>query len=95
VAIKGHPGDRAPSMRELADYLLLQSNSVVGLVHRAEAAGVVRRSPDPDDARATRVELTKKGDQLVTELTKATLAEMRKLAIKLNNVLLLHDERFG
>jgi len=82
-------------MRELADYLLLQSHSVVGLVHRAEAAGVVRRCPDPDDARATRVELTNKGDQLVTELTRATLTEMRKLAIKLNNVLLLHDEQAG
>jgi DNA-binding MarR family transcriptional regulator len=92
VAIKGHPGDRAPSMRELADYLLLQSHSVVGLVHRAEAAGVVRRRPDPDDARVVRVELTDKGDQLVTELTKATLTEMRKLAIALNNVLLLHDQ---
>jgi DNA-binding MarR family transcriptional regulator len=95
VAIKGHPGDRPPSVRELADYLLLQSHSVVGLVHRAEAAGVVRRCPDPDDARVVRVELTDKGDQLVTELTRATLTEMRKLAIALNNVLLLHEERLG
>ena len=93
MAIKGHPGDRPPSVRELADYLLLQSHSVVGLVQRAEAAGVVRRHPDPDDARVVRVELTDKGDQLVTELTKATLTEMRKLAIALNNVLLLHEEQ--
>jgi DNA-binding MarR family transcriptional regulator len=95
VAIKGHPADRAPSQRELADYLLLQSHSVVGLVQRAEAAGFVRRRPDPDDARVARVELTEKGDQLVTELTKATLTEMRKLAIALNNVLLLHEEQTG
>jgi DNA-binding MarR family transcriptional regulator len=95
VAIKGHPGDRAPSQRELADYLLLQSHSVVGLVQRAEVAGFVRRRPDPDDARVARVELTEKGDQLVTELTKATLTEMRKLAIALNNVLLLHEEQTG
>jgi DNA-binding MarR family transcriptional regulator len=91
VAIKGHPGDRPPSVRELADYLLLQSHSALGLVQRAESAGFVRRRPDPDDARVVRVELTEKGDQLVTELTKVTLAEMRKLAIALNNVLLLHD----
>ena len=93
VAIKGHPGDRPPSIGELADYLLLQSHSVVGLVDRAEAAGVVRRRPDPDDARVVRVELTEEGDRLVTELTRVTLAEMRKLAIALNNVLLLHEEQ--
>jgi DNA-binding MarR family transcriptional regulator len=91
VAIKGHPGDRPPSVGELADYLLLQSHSALGLVQRAESAGFVRRRPDPDDARVVRVELTEKGNQLVTELTKVTLAEMRKLAIALNNVLLLHD----
>jgi hypothetical protein len=36
--------------------------------------------------------LTGKGDQLVTELTKVTLTEMRKLAIALNNVLLHADQ---
>jgi DNA-binding MarR family transcriptional regulator len=60
VAIKGHPGDRAPSIRELAEYLLLQSHSAVGLVDRAEAADLVRRHPDPDDARVVRVELPRK-----------------------------------
>jgi DNA-binding MarR family transcriptional regulator len=62
-------------------------------VDRAEAAGFVRRRPDPDDARVVRVELTDEGDRLVTELTKATLTEMRKLAIALNNVLLLHEDQ--
>jgi DNA-binding MarR family transcriptional regulator len=93
VAIKGHPGGRPPSVGQLADYLLLQSHSAVGLVDRAEAAGFVRRRPDPDDARVVRVELTDEGDRLVTELTKATLTEMRKLAIALNNVLLLHEDQ--
>lgn len=95
VAIKGHPGDRPPSVGQLADYLLLQSHSAVGLVDRAEAAGFVRRRPDPDDARVVRVELTAEGDRLVTELTRVTLTEMRKLAIALNNVLILHDGQLG
>ncbi len=82
-------------MGELADYLLLQSHSAVGLVDRAEAGGFVRRRPDPQDARIVRVELTEEGDRLVTELTRVTLTEMRKLAIALNNVLLLHEERLG
>ncbi len=87
VAIKGHPGPRPPAIREIAEYLLLQSHSAVGLVDRAEAAGVVRRVPDPDDARVARVELTEKGDKLVTELTTAHLAGLYELAAALNELL--------
>ena len=86
VAIKGHPGDNPPSIVELAGYLLLRHHSAVELVNRAEAAGFVRRSPDPDDARVVRVDLTRKGDRLVTELTEAHLAELRKLAGTLNEL---------
>lgn len=84
VAIKGHPAGTAPSIAELAGYLLLRHHSAVELVNRAEIAGFVRRSPDPDDARVVRVDLTDKGDRLVTELTEAHLAELRKLAAALN-----------
>ena len=87
VAIKGHPGGVSPSVGEIADYLLLQSHSAVGLVDRAEAAGFVRRIPDPDDARVARIELTEAGDGLVTGLTETTLAEMHKLAAALNALL--------
>ncbi|MGH3282092.1 MAG: MarR family winged helix-turn-helix transcriptional regulator [Trebonia sp.] len=87
VAIKGHPGPRPPSIREIAEYLLLQSHSTVGLVDRAEAAGVARRRPDPHDARVVRVELTEKGDRLVTELAAAHLAKLYELAAALNELL--------
>jgi DNA-binding MarR family transcriptional regulator len=87
VAIRGHPGPCPPSIREIADYLLLQSHSTVGLVDRAEAAGVVRRRPDADDARVVRVELTDKGETLVTELTAEHLAKLYELATALNELL--------
>lgn len=87
VAIKGHPGPEPPAIRELAEYLLLQSHSAVGLVDRAEAGGFVRRQPDGKDARVVRVELTEKGDQLVTELTEEHLAELYKLADALSDLL--------
>ena len=86
VAIKGHPGDTAPTVGDLADYLMLRHHSAVELVNRAEAAGFVRRSPDGEDARVVRVELTENGDRLVTELTEAHLAELRKLAGALNDL---------
>lgn len=91
VAIKGHPGPRAPSVREIAEYLLLQSHSAVGLVDRAETAGVVRRRQDPDDARVVRVELTEKGDKLVTDLTTAHLAKLHELAAALNQLVVAAD----
>jgi DNA-binding MarR family transcriptional regulator len=87
VAIKGHPGPQPPAIRELAEYLLLQSHSAVGLVDRAEAAGIVRRQQDEKDARVVRVHLTEKGDRLVENLTRAHLAELHNLAESLNNLL--------
>ena len=93
VAIKGHPGPRPPAVREIAEYLLLQSHSAVGLVDRAEAAGVVRRTPDPDDARVVRVKLTEKGDKLVTDLTTAHLSKLYELAAALNDLVPPHEQR--
>ncbi|MGH3171443.1 MAG: MarR family winged helix-turn-helix transcriptional regulator [Trebonia sp.] len=86
VAIKGHPGSCPPAVREIAAYLLLQSHSAVGLVDRAEAAGLVHRTPDPDDARVVRVELTDKGDKLVTVLASAHLAKLYELAAALDDL---------
>lgn len=87
VAIKGHPGPEPPAIWELAEYLLLQSHSAVGLVDRAEAAGVVYRRQDEQDARVVRVLLTGKGDQLVQDLTAAHLAELYHLADALSTLL--------
>src|SRR5579875_2170430 len=84
---QGPPWPHAAVVREIADYLLLQSHSAVGLVDRAEAAGVVRRRPDATDARIVRVELTERGDRLVTQLTEAHLVEMFKLAEALGSLL--------
>lgn len=87
MAIKGHPGPEPPAIWQLAEYLLLQKHSAVGLVDRAEAAGMVRRQPDERDGRVVRVRLTEKGDQLVTGLTEANLEELYKLADSLNSLL--------
>jgi DNA-binding MarR family transcriptional regulator len=87
VAIKGHPGPEPPAIWEIAEYLMLRSHSAVGLVDRAEAAGMVCRQPDSDDGRVVRVRLTEKGDQLVTALTSAHLVELYNLADALNDLL--------
>lgn len=91
MAIKGHPGPRPPAVREVAEYLLLQSHSAVGLVDRAVAAGLVRRRQDPDDGRVVRVELTDKGDTLVADLTSAHLARLHELSAALNQLVIAAD----
>lgn len=80
VAIKGHPGQKPPAISDLAEYLLLRHNSTVELVNRAEAAGLVRRVADPNDARIARIRLTSRGDGLVSALTQAHIAELHSLA---------------
>jgi DNA-binding MarR family transcriptional regulator len=86
VAVKGHPDSTPPTVGRLAGYLMLRHHSAVELIDRAEEAGLVRRSPDPDDARVVRVELTPKGDGLVIMLTAAHLQELHKLADVLNKL---------
>jgi len=80
VAIKGHPGGQPPTVGDLAGYLLLRHHSAVELVDRAAAAGLVRRCPDPDDGRVTRVGLTADGESRLARLAPAHLDELRQLA---------------
>jgi hypothetical protein len=45
-----------------------------------------RWSPDARDARVVRVDLTRKGNRLITELTEAHLAELHNLAEAFNRL---------
>jgi DNA-binding MarR family transcriptional regulator len=91
VAIKGHPGDKPPTVGDLAGYLLLRPHSTVELVDRAEAVGLVERTPDPDDGRAVRVRLTKAGDRTLQQLTRAHLDRLHELAAVLDELVARHD----
>ncbi|HZU60199.1 MAG TPA: MarR family transcriptional regulator [Solirubrobacteraceae bacterium] len=65
--------DNAPERRlrmtDLAEATMLSSGGMTRLVGRLEERGLVRRDPDPDDARAFQASLTKAG--------RATLARAR------------------
>jgi DNA-binding MarR family transcriptional regulator len=90
VAIKGHPGDVPPTVGELAGYLLLRPHSAVELVDRAEAAGLVERTPDNDDGRVVRVRLTGAGDRVLQQLTPAHLDRLHELAVVLDELVTRH-----
>lgn len=59
-------------MSELGAMLGLAKSSLTGLVDRTAQRGLVRREPDPRDARAVRVALTEEGRRLVDEFYEAT-----------------------
>lgn len=86
VAVKGHPGDEPPTVRDVAGYLLLRHHSTVELVDRAEGAGLVRRVDDPSDGRLVRIRLTVKGERILYRLTPAHLVELHSLAAILDEL---------
>ncbi len=83
LAIRGHPDRRGPTIGELADYLLLRHHSAVGLVDRAEEAGLVTRSRDAEDQRVVRLQLTAEGEEHLEALSAAHMEELHRLALKL------------
>jgi DNA-binding MarR family transcriptional regulator len=92
VAIKGHPGGDPPTIGDLAGYLLLRPHSMVELVDRAEAAGLVQRTRDAEDGRVVRVSLTQDGDLILQKLTRAHLDRLHELAKVLDEFVTRHDE---
>jgi DNA-binding MarR family transcriptional regulator len=83
LAIRGHSDRRGPTIGEVADYLLLRHHSAVGLIDRADAAGLVERVRDPDDHRVVRLRLTAMGTKRLETLSAQHLEELQRLALKL------------
>jgi DNA-binding MarR family transcriptional regulator len=80
LAVRGHRDRRGPTVGELSEYLMLRHHSVVELIDRAVAAGLVQRSPDPADKRLVRVLATQRGSEVLRRLSRAHLAELARLA---------------
>lgn len=80
LAIRGH-GAPAPTIGDVAGYLLLLHHSAVGLVDRAEAAGLVYRTRDPEDHRLVRLHLTPEGASRLERLSALHLEELERLAL--------------
>ena len=86
VAIKGHRGRIPPTVGDIASHLLLKPHSTVELIDRAEAAGLVTRTSDPDDGRLVRVRLSGNGDRVLNKLTLAHLKRLHDLAAVLDEL---------
>lgn len=80
LAIRGHGEARGPTIRELAEHLLLRHHSAVGLIDRAEAGGLVTRTQDPDNLSAVRLRLTDEGQRRLETLSELHMEELAHLA---------------
>jgi DNA-binding MarR family transcriptional regulator len=83
LVIRGSGVGPSPTVGELADWLKVRHNSVVGLVNRAETAGLVIRTGDSSDHRFQRVALTDKGAAQLSLLAQEHRVELGRLAHEL------------
>jgi DNA-binding MarR family transcriptional regulator len=83
LAIRGHDDARGPTVGDVADYLLLRHHSAVGLVDRAEAAGLVSRQTDRGDQRVVRLKLTALGARRLRQLSRLHVEELERLGPRL------------
>jgi DNA-binding MarR family transcriptional regulator len=79
LALKGFPARDWATVREVADRLQLRHHSVVELVDRAHAEGLVERAEDPDDGRVVRVVLTGRGEEVLARLSALHREELRRM----------------
>ncbi len=80
LAIKGAPDGESPRIAYLAERLQIQHHSAVELLDRMARKGLVTRIRGESDRREVLVQLTPKGDRLLSELTQHMRAELRSAA---------------
>src|SRR5690606_18607058 len=80
LAVRGHQ-DGPPTLGDIAAHLLLRHHSAVGLVDRAEAAGLVTRRRVSDDHRVVQVVLTPRGEEVLADLTAEHKVELHRIGL--------------
>lgn len=83
LAVRGFPGPGQPSMTDIAEWLHLRLHSAGELVARAEAADLVERVADPDDARRVLLAVSPAGQVKLDELSRVHRAELRQFRTRL------------
>ena len=73
LRIEGPPYRMSPS--RINEALALSSGGVTKTVDRLETAGLVKRTPDPNDGRGVLVELTARGRKMAAKIFDAGLAK--------------------
>jgi len=87
LAVRGHPGEESPSVGDLAEVLQSRTHSVVGLVDRAEEAGLVVSERDAADTRRRLVSVTPEGEAVLARLSDLHRRELRRFRAEMARLL--------
>jgi DNA-binding MarR family transcriptional regulator len=87
LVIQGQTQPDSVSIRLLAQQLLLEHHSVVGLVDRLQQVNLVQRHDHPTDKRQVLVRLTVKGKRTLEKLSASHRQELAKLSPELRKAL--------
>lgn len=87
LTIKGFPGRDYVTIGELAEWLQIKHHSAVGLVNRLVTQGLVTRIAGTEDRRQVYISLTEYGLELLSKLTAAHKAEIRRIRTTLETLM--------
>jgi DNA-binding MarR family transcriptional regulator len=79
LGVTGFTGKGWATISDLADFLQVRHHSVVGLVDRAEALGLVRREVNPEDRREVHVSLSPEGARKLRALATLHRKELNRM----------------
>ncbi len=88
LAIRGF-GTRlnAVTVGDVAEWLQIQHHSAVGLINRLEGLRLLQRVPCENDRRKVQIVLTKKGSDILDDLTAVHKEEIRRIGPELRKLL--------
>ncbi len=80
LAIRSSRDPRGATIGEVAEVLVIRHHSAVGLIDRAQDAGLVERERDPDMQSLVHLKLTEMGALALSALSEVHLRELAQLA---------------
>lgn len=87
LAVRGHRGPQPLTTGALAERLAIRPHSVVGLIDRLAAKGLIHRSMASTDRRQVLIELTPEAKTLLRGLSVVHRHELKRLAPLLRGLL--------
>jgi DNA-binding MarR family transcriptional regulator len=93
LGVAGFTGKGWATISDLADFLQVRHHSVVGLVDRAEALGLVRREVNPEDRREVHVSLSPEGARKLRALATLHRTELNRMRRSFDLLYLENDSQ--
>ncbi|HEX6502312.1 MAG TPA: MarR family transcriptional regulator [Terriglobales bacterium] len=83
LAVKGLPGGKQPTIKQIAEQLRLQHHSAVELTTRLVKRGLVKRERSKEDRRSVLLSVTKEGQRAMDQVVHYSLDQLREEAPQL------------